>query len=113
MGSLGPFLGASPAAPSSKARLDQLGEGAAAMADRVLLRRRHLGVGARLAGRLEAGIVAVAAAAARRPDDATVEHAVHQLDMLVGPGERQRAMEGGAARRVGVGHAALGELVLD
>ena len=88
-------------------------EGAAAVADGVLLGVRHLRRGARVAFRLEAGIVAVAAAAARRPDDAAVERAVHQLDMLVGPGQRQHAMEGGGARRVGVRHLARRKLVLD
>src|SRR5258708_28289962 len=83
------------------------------MADGVLLGVGHFRSGAVVALGLEAGIVAVAAAAARRPDDAAVERAVHHLDMLVGPGQRQHAMEDSSALGVGVGHAASGELVLD
>src|SRR4051812_42557271 len=83
------------------------------MADGVLLRFGHLGVGTRIPGGLEAGIVTVAAAATWRPDDAAVERAVHQLDVLVGPSQRQHAMESGATRGVDVRHLAFRKLVLD
>src|ERR1700759_368740 len=73
------------AAASLEAGLDQLPEGAAAMADGVLLVVGHLGRGARVAHGLEARIVAVPTAAARRPDDAAIDRAVHQLDVLVRP----------------------------
>src|SRR5262245_46659374 len=104
-------------ARSLEAGLDQLSEGAAAMTDGVLLGLAHLGGGALLTAPLpkglEAGIVAVPAAAARRPDDAAIDRAVHQLEVLVGPGQRQHAMEGGGAGYIGVGHLAFAELVLD
>src|SRR5258708_17057109 len=83
------------------------------MADGVLFGVRHLRRSAPVAFGLEAGIVAVTPAAARRPDDTAVERAVDQLDMLVGPGQRQHAMEGGGARFVGVRHVARRQLVLD
>src|SRR6185312_12045661 len=98
---------------SLETRLDQQAKSAAAVADGVLLRVRHLRGRSVLADRLEAGIVAVAALSARRPDDGTIERAMHHLEMLVGPGERQHAVEGGDARCVRIGYVTLGELVLD
>src|SRR5437868_3240602 len=100
-------------ASSLETGLDQFGECPPAMADGGLLGVAHLGGGACLAVRLEAGVVAMPAAAARRPDDAAIDRAVHELEVLVGPAKRQHAMEGRSARGIGVGHAAPGELVLD
>src|SRR5689334_17344443 len=84
---------------SPETRLDQHAEGTATMAYRVLLLIRHLRGRAAEADRLEAGIVAVTAESAWRPDDVAIERAVHQLEMLVRPGQRQHAVEGRRARR--------------
>src|SRR5437868_12688043 len=91
-----------PMGGSFEALLNQFSERPAAMADGVLLRIGHLGGRAFFAGGLEAGIVAVTAATARRPHDAAIDRAVHQLDMLVRPRQCQHAMEGGGACRISV-----------
>src|SRR5512143_3950443 len=75
---------------------DQQAEGLGPMADGMLADGIHLAEGLAAALGQEDRVVAEAALAARRPDEAPVDMALEALDMAVGPGERERADEMGA-----------------
>src|SRR5258707_1220529 len=80
-----------------KTRGDELAEGLGAVADRVFRVGVHLAESLRPALRQEHRIVAETTPATRRPDQHAVRLAAEDLDMAVGPGERQGSDEEGAA----------------
>src|SRR3546814_5276251 len=86
--------------------IDQQPEGPGAVADRMLLLRRHLAEAAQLAAfhlalRHEHRIVAEAVNATRPPDEAAGDDAFEGFDMAVRPSQAERTDELGANRRPG------------
>src|SRR5258705_7855142 len=75
----------------SKASLDQFGEGARAVRDRVLCVRLHLAEGDAVTIGDEHGIVTKALGAARWPDQTAMDLALKDFGVIVGPGKGKRA----------------------
>src|SRR5688572_10895523 len=80
-----------------EARRQQLAEGFRAVADFAFVGWVHLAEGDVVAERLEQRVVAEAAGAALLVDDLAVDPGLEQFAMAVGPAQRERADEAGAA----------------
>src|SRR6516164_149183 len=80
----------------AEAACDELGKGSGAVADLVLAIGLDLAKGLRATFWHEDRVVAKAALAARRPDEPARSLAAEQLEIAVGPGERQHRDKGGA-----------------
>src|SRR3546814_15771513 len=100
------MAGAGVVSASVEAGIDQQPEGPGAVADRMLLLRRHLAEAAQLAAfhlalRHEHRIVAEAVNATRPPDEAAGDDAFEGFDLAVRPSQAERTDELGANRRPG------------
>src|SRR5262249_36270259 len=80
-----------------KAALDELGEGAGAMADPMLFGRVDFPEGQSSAQRYEDRVVAEAAVAAGRPGEPAFDLAAEHLGVAVRPGQRKHRDKSGAA----------------